>query len=196
MQRSPGKSRERTRSLIRRSTRSLVALMASAALLGPAIAEAGNDSRFGTGTTLHVPSKLKKSKKLGELVATVAIPKDIIQSEPMAYDCSVQTLVRSEDNVEGIENVRANWATSAYVMDHRDSSFRVLDVATGVIKTSTFGNGYARQIQIPPDVSAAIFADGFESGDISAWLMTTAKLKKGKKLNHAMLQCNLAESGR
>ncbi len=167
--------------------------LAAALVLLSAVSSA--DDRFHLSSVFLYPSKPLKPKKLDQGLADLRVPKDIDQNAPLGLSCRLNAQLSENNEFKPIKGASAVWETALYILDHSSSSFEVLDVADGTLKTNEFGSAFMN-IPVPPDIAAAIFTDGFESGDVTAWFVTDFRPKKGKKLNYFELGCELSERDR
>jgi len=152
------------------------------------------DNRLILVDSLFESRKPKKATKADPLRAAIQIPRDIDQSQELSYFCGLVANRTNPDGgeVESVARVRAEWETRVFLLDRASAQFETLDVASGVFKTKESGANFER-IELPPAVTAAIFSAGFESGEVSARIVTTAQVIKGRKITLVVFQCSLDE---
>ena len=168
------------------------ALGIALALLAPTPGLA--DFRSQNGNTFIATDKPRKAKQHDELSSTIVIPPDFGATMPFTYTCVLQTFLFAGGEDKPVRKVRAAYQAHAYLLDHRDGSVQVLDVDHGTFRTGPFGDFF--QIEIPESVVAAIFTEGFESGDVAALLQTRMRFTRGKRLDSGSLQCLIQEDER
>lgn len=165
-------------------------------LLVPTAGEVLADSRSQGGLTFVEVDRAQKPKKVDEMFFAARIPNDIDREAESEYQCILNAYRRDADSAfDPVGNVKASWKVMAYVVDHSNATFETLDVASGNARSSEFGSDFL-SVRVPPAVWDAIFTDGFESGDVSAFLVGYARLRSGKKLTLADFGCDLTESNR
>lgn len=152
----------------------------------------GADTRSNGTWNIATTDKLVKAKRTDRLWSSVEVPKDIDQTQELDYGCFF-VAARANSEREGVAKVRLAWETRILLLDHRSSTFETIDRITGTAKSSGEGT-LSISIAISRATTAAIFADGFESGDLSARIVTTGQVTRGGKINHTELQCFLADS--
>ena len=155
------------------------------------------DVRSQVGSGSVQTDKLKKPKKHDHLLSSIAIPQDFDRTMHLGYTCIFGSdRIDDDGNFHGAKNVKGNWQTRVYVLDHLTSSFQIFDLDSGTFKTAgDFASDFIH-LNLPPAILSAIFVDGFESGDTSAWFVTDVQLKKGRKINAASVSCVLDEFDR
>lgn len=168
-------------------TAALGAVVLLTSLTGPATARVGSNQG---GYTHFEGSKLVKPKKVGTLRSVVEIPAETDQSRPFEYRCIYSAL----DGVTAAQfvKVKARYRTEAWILDHRAGTFEIHEVDSGTFVTPP-GGFVSLRFTVPAAVRNAIFADGFESGDLSVFLVTRATPIRGKKLMVTHLGCDLFE---
>lgn len=171
-----------------------VAVAIAIVLLAPTTASA--DFRSQNGNTFASTDKLTKARQFDELASSIMIPADFGAITPFELFCTIATTVRLEGEFPGtgVKKIRAKWDADVLLLDHRDGSARRLDVADGVFKTGEFGDFFT--LAVPDAVTSAIFTDGFESGNVSALLVTRVEITRGKRINFGSLQCLIQEDAR
>lgn len=172
-------------------TRTIPSILAFACLLAlcarPIAAQA---ERYQGGFTSFESSRLTKPKRVGVLRSVVEIPPDVDATSFVDYLC----VYSAHDAPQGgqLPNVKATYQSEVYIVDHRVGTFETYPLDSGVMRTTQLGFVRA-SIEIPEAVKAEIFTDGFESGDVAAFLVTHATPRKGKKLVQTQLRCDFQQ---
>ena len=97
--------------------------------------------------------------------------------------------VSAEKNGNGVKNRKGEWMSELVVRDNNTGQFETFPLDSGKFKTDSDGfDDFEFEIPTP------IFADGFESGDVSAWSYTRANFTNKKKANSAFVQCGNSTS--
>ena len=164
------------------------------ALFVLAVIGARADFRSQGGITFVDTEKPEKPKKIDDMFSATRIPNDIDTDEPLEIACDVFAV---QDTPDGFieRDVKADWTMMAYVVDPVSGTFDSLDVASGKVRTGDQGIVFF-SIELPDAVADAIFTDGFESGDVMAFLVGHARLTGGEKLDAPSFTCDVIERDR
>ncbi len=91
---------------------------------------------------------------------------------------------------QGVKKAKGTYTAQLLVRDNETGLVETHDIDSGTFRTGR--GGFADwQIEIPPDL---IFADGFESGNTSAWSYTRTDFSNKKKANNVALSCSAARN--
>ena len=167
----------------------IAVLSVGLALLSAAVGLANH--RHQDGTTWVYSEELQKPKKHDRLHSNVVIPPDIDQAQVLPFSCYIRAARLSMDDILYMR-ARGIWSSAVYVLDHPSMTFTMFPIDSSKFTTRKDG-GYSFTPVIPPAVASAIFTEGFESGDTSAWIVTEARLTKGRKINWGYLACTIRE---
>ena len=88
--------------------------------------------------------------------------------------------IRAQKNGQVVKKAKGTFESTLFVLDNTTGMFETFDLGSGKFNTGSTGID-SFDFEIP----APIFADGFESGDVSAWLYTRADFQKKKKKKKA-----------
>ena len=110
--------------------------------------------------------------------------------DPFAQDlvpvfCDIQVT----KNGQGVKGVKAKYSSELIVIDNVTGQAQTFGLGSGTAKTDAGGFAHF-DFDIPSD----LFADGFESGDVSAWSYTRTDFKK-KKADSAAIACQTPATG-
>ena len=130
--------------------------------------------------------RARKPKKFPDLRVTVEIPSifDPEGADHFGMFCKFLAQRLVDNSLPGVRNVRGKWRSVLHVLDHMTLTFETVEIDNGKFKTGATGVD-----SLLFDIPTAIFADGFESGDVSVWSSTTFELKKGPKTTDTTAQC-------
>ena len=92
--------------------------------------------------------------------------------------------IRAKKKGNPVNKAKGTFSSELYVLHNTTGMFEVIDLGSGKFKTGEEGID-SFELEIP----APLFADGFESGDVSAWSYTRADFTK-KKGDTAEMLCN------
>lgn len=83
-----------------------------------------------------------------------------------------------------VKNAKGDFVAELIRQDNRTGMGAVVDSTSGRFKTDSEGFG-----TFDFDFPSEIFADGFESGDVSAWSYTRTDFRNRKKADSVSAQC-------
>jgi len=129
-----------------------------------------------------------KVRRFPDLIAIQPIPSTVDPFAIETWPLSCITFVRLDDETGGFSGVKGAKVTheaTLYTLNSQEGTFQAFDLGSKKIKSDAGGRVHSF-FEIP----AALFADGFESGDTIAWVVATARFKGGRKANGASLGCN------
>lgn len=141
---------------------------------------------YANGFAEHGDVSSSKVRKFPELIATQPIPPTVDVSTIETWPLGCQTNVRrdSESGGVGVKGAKMKFGATLYVLDTQMGTFEAFDL--GSKKAKSDADGFAgATFEIP----AAIFADGFESGDTLAWAVARLNFRGSKKAHGASLAC-------
>lgn len=95
--------------------------------------------------------------------------------------CQVQV----DRNGQPVERAKGKFETFLLLLDHVTGSFSQRRIDRGKFATSSQGSD-----SFEFDLPAELFADGFESGDVSAWSYTRTDFRNRKGATDAVLNCS------
>ncbi len=110
--------------------------------------------------------------------------------DPSAHDsASFLCIVDVEKNQKGVKKAKGVWETEVVMRDNRTGQIDTLFIDSGKFKTDSDGSD-----DFDFEIPTPIFADGFESGDVSAWSYTRVNFTNKKKADSASVQCGKSAS--
>ena len=125
------------------------------------------------------PCPLKRFPTL-EALATVPLIVDPFEQDIIPLFCQI-SVSKGGNPVKG---AKGNFESALVVIDNETGMVETFSLGDGKFKTNS--DGFAGfDFEIP----APLFADGFESGDVSAWSYTRVDFKKKKKADSADVFC-------
>lgn len=164
-------------------------LWASAVLLATLtvspVAALAADSGFANnnGASVFFSDEPLLLRKFPTLESVVPVPSIADPSGQGAIRVSCR--VSAKDDGAPIKGAKGNYRAELFVIDRDTGMSEIFPLQSGAFRTKA--NGVRRfHFEIPP----AIFAEGFESGDISAWSYTRTDYKK-KKGTFGALDCDV-----
>ncbi len=165
------------------STLVLLLLLAFAAH-GLQAGDSGSQDNFaGSFFTTSSPSPLKQFPTFESINPVPAII-DPFHQDIILVLCQVS----AEKHGQPVKGARGKFKSELYVLDNTSGTFATFDVGSGKFKTNS--HGFDRfEFDLPPE----FFADGFESGDVSAWSYTRTDFTS-KKGTHAIVICDTLAS--
>ena len=86
-----------------------------------------------------------------------------------------------------VKNAKGNFTAELIVLDNPTGTFETFDIDSGKFKTTTTGCDDFT-FAIPTE----LFADGFESGDVSAWSYIRTDFTDKKKNDSASMGCGIS----
>lgn len=154
-----------------------------------AVAGSAGDSKaqFGAGASFFTVSPACPARQFPTFEAIVPVPAifDPFNQDLARILCQVQ--VKREG--KGVKRVKGKYESELIVRDNNTNDLDAFRTGSGVWRTDK--EGRARfAIEIP----AEIFADGFESGDVSAWSYIRTDLTNKKRGDTATVQCDTGTS--
>ena len=151
-------------------------LFAGAAGAGDSVSQSTFGANFFSSST---PCKAKDLPDL-EVIAPVPAIVDPFEDDIIPVFCNVWAQKKGNP----VNNFRADFTSELVVVDHNTGMAEVFDIDSGSFKTNS--DGFANlEFELP----APIFADGFESGDVSAWSYTRIDPKKKKRVTDVSVEC-------
>jgi hypothetical protein len=100
-----------------------------------------------------------------------------------------QCFVDVNKNDKGVRKTKGTWTTELIVRDNNTGMLETFPIRSGKFKTNSDG-----QDDFDFEIPTELFADGFESGDVSAWSYTRSDFTNKKKADSASVQCGKAAS--
>ena len=96
---------------------------------------------------------------------------------------------RADRGQNGVKKVKGDWESELVVRDNNTGQFESFPVGSGTFKSNREGIA-----EFDFESPTELFADGFESGDVSAWSYTRADFTNKKKADNAQVQCGKGAS--
>lgn len=151
-------------------------------------AASGGDTSFqgAFGVSFFSSSPPCKAKDLPTFEAIVPVPAiiDPFEDDIIPVFCQISARRKGKD-----ANIKGSHESELVVRDNQTGQLMAFDLDSGKFKTGPDGvNKFDFEIQAP------LFADGFESGDVSAWSYTRVDPKKGQKADNVNVDCNVGSS--
>ena len=123
-----------------------------------------------------------KLKQFPDLEVLVPIPSIIDPFEEDLVQIFCQVTVQK--NNQPVKKARGNFESELVIIDNNTGFTERIPLGDGSFKTNAAGfDVFDFEIPTP------IFADGFESGDVSAWSYTRTSFKKKKKADTGVVAC-------
>jgi len=173
---------------MRKVVSTVTLLVVLSALAAPAATHAGDSfsqTRFGSDFFQVSPPCPVKQFPTFETIAPVPAIFDTDVLSSAVFQCFVDV----SKNNRGRKKAKGTWTTELIVRDNNTGELETFDIASGRFKTDSNG-----QDEFDFEIPAPIFADGFESGDVSAWSYTRSDFTNKKKADRAIVQCGKAAS--
>ncbi len=148
---------------------------------------AGDNAFFDNfGGSFFSADKPCPLKQFPTFESVIPIPSfiDPFEQDLIPVFCQIQV----ENNGKPTKGARGRYTSELRVLDNNTGEFESFSVGSGKFKTNSSGSA-AFDLEIP----AEIFADGFESGDVSAWSYTRTDFTK-KKGTFAGQSCDVGSS--
>lgn len=157
-------------------------------LATPATLHAGDfvtETRFGSDFFSASPPCQVKSFPTFETLAPVPSIFDIDLNDDAFFQCFVDVF----NGEKGTKKAKGTWTTEVIIRDNNTGRLEVFPIGSGKFKTDSKG-----QDEFDFDIPTELFADGFESGDVSAWSYTRSDFTNKKKATNASVQCGKGAS--
>lgn len=134
------------------------------------------------GLHVHVSTQPLPVKRFAAFESIAAVPATF---DPNAEDRVVITCrIQVFKNGEGVRRAKGTFEGYVFVIDTDTGLGENTFLQTGRFKTDSEGLG-----TFDYEISGALFADGFESGDTQAWSHTRASFTNNKKADNAWISC-------
>lgn len=104
-------------------------------------------------------------------------------------DAFFQCFVDVQKKGKGVNKAKGTFETELIVRHNTTGMFEIFPIDSGKFKTNDEGFD-----SFDFDIPTELFADGFESGDTSAWSYTRADFTNKKKADSAAVQCGKGAS--
>ena len=170
-----------------RNPRTLVLAAAAVILASAAVLNAG-DSVFQStlGDSFFSSNKPCKAGDIPPLEVLAPVPAivDPFEDDIIPVFCQLSV----EKNGRGVNRAKADFTSELIVRDNNTGMFEVFPLDSGKLTTNSDGID-SFDFEIP----APLFADGFESGDVSAWSYTRVERTK-KKSKQDKVACHTGSS--
>jgi len=134
------------------------------------------------GASVFFSNDASLLKKFPSLESVVPVPS--IANPTAQKVITISCRIGAEDGGAPLKGARGNYRAELVVIDRGTGMSDVFPLQSGPFRTKR--NGVAR---FRFDIPSAIFSDGFESGDVSAWSYARTDFKKGKG-NFGALDCD------
>lgn len=172
-----------------RSTKSITTLSAGIVLaLFCGNTQAGDfSSQFNDGKATFFASPPCPVKQFPTFESIVPVPNivDPFQQDLIPMFCQVEVTREGK----GVKKAKGTFETELVVIDNNTGEAESFPIGSGKFKTNSLGRD-----SFDFDLPAELFADGFESGDVSAWSYTRTDFTNKKKGNQANVSCGSGSS--
>lgn len=170
--------------------KAVLALAAVVVLLGlsTAPAQAGESlfqTTFGNDFFNTDPPCPARNIPTFEAIAPIPSIFDPFEDDLVPVFCQIGAFKKGN----GVNKLKGTYTSELVVVDNTTGLTQMFPIDSGKFQTDE--NGFDNfDFEIPTE----LFADGFESGDVSAWSYTRSDFTKKKKADNARLQCNTSSS--
>ncbi len=151
-------------------------------------AASGGDTSFqgAFGVSFFSSSPPCKAKDLPtfEVIAPVPALVDPFEDDIIPVFCQISAWRKGNNT-----NIRGSYESDLVVRDNNTGQLETFDLDSGKFRTGPDGID-----RLEFEIPAPIFADGFESGDVSAWSYTRVDPKRGQKADNVSVECNVGSS--
>ena len=120
-----------------------------------------------------------------ESIAPVPAIIDPFEQDIIPVFCGIQ--VRKQG--KPVNKARGTFDADLIVLNNDTGDFGIFPLDSGKFKTNSSGIA-----NLDFEIPAPLFADGFESGDVSAWSYTRADFRNKKKADNATMSCDIGSS--
>lgn len=120
-----------------------------------------------------------------ETIAPVPAIIDPFEQDFIPMFCQIEV----ERGENPVKRVKGTYETELIVRDNSSGEIESFPVKSGRFKTNSQGRA-GFDFELP----AELFADGFESGDVSAWSYTRTDFANRKRGNNAAVSCGASSS--
>ena len=136
------------------------------------------DSR---GDTSFFSGEVRPLADFPALESVVPMPLNInpFNRRRVRQSCTVQVVRRNAP----LKSARGEYVSHLVLMDHRAGTFKSIELSAGKLKTDPGG-----EARLEFDIATDLFAEGFKSGNVSAWSHTRLEFIK-RKGSFAFLRC-------
>ena len=165
--------------------------MLAVLLMTPAV-QAGDDPlSINFGGNAFFPSSPCPAKRVPTFEAVVPVPSfesfvNPFEEGDFRIFCQVNTLRKGK----GAKKVKGNWQAELVILDNVTGDVDRVFVQSGFFTTKKTGTD-----DFDFDLPDELFADGFESGDVSAWSYTRTNFTNQKRVDSARLTCDTVAGG-
>ena len=145
---------------------------------------AGDSRAQGTfGGNFFSASPPCPAKQLPTFESLVPVPGivDPFEQDVISMFCQIQ----ADREGKGVKKVNGKYETDLIVVNTSTGEAESFSIASGRFKTNKDGRA-----NFDFDIPADLFADGFESGDVSAWSYTRTDFTNKKKVGGTSVSCN------
>lgn len=156
--------------------------------LGTAPTHAGDfftQTRFGSDFFSASPPCPVRDIPTFETIAPVPSIFDTNLNSTAFFQCFVQV----ERNEKPVKKAKGTFETELIIRHNDTGMLEVFPIMSGKFKTDSDGRD-----EFDFDIPTELFADGFESGDVSAWAYTRSDFTSKKKADNAWVQCGKGAS--
>ena len=163
--------------------RSLAVLTALALALPVPLGASDIKTQSNVGSSVFVVSPPHPAKQLPTFEVVTPIPEivDLAVQDFVPISCRVHV----EKAGNGLKGIKGSYTSHLIVRDNMTGELDAFPVDSGGFKTNKRGIA-----TFALDMPTQLFADGFESGDVSAWSYTRGNFKKRKRVDNASVQCD------
>ncbi len=166
-----------------------IALITLALLPGLAATGWAGDSKsqFSAAGSAVFVSPPCPAKQFPTFESIVPVPRfiDPFEQDLIPFFCEV--LVGNEG--KGVKKVKGKYEVDLVVVDNKTGMAESFSVGGGKFRTKSDGSAL-----FDFDLPSELFADGFESGDVSAWSYTRTDFTNRKSADGAQVQCGTSAS--
>lgn len=165
--------------------------VAIAVLLAPLLATAAPAGDFafqntfgGNFFSVSPPCPVKQLPTFESLVPVPGFV-DPFEQDLIPFFCSVDVFSEGK----GVKKAKGKYEVDLVVRDNNTGELESFPVKSGRFKTNRDG-----EAQFDFDLPAELFADGFESGDVSAWSYTRTDFTNRKRTDSVVQDCQAGSS--
>ena len=170
-----------------RWSKPLIVAVLSIVVLSMAAFAGESQSGFSFGAEFFAASTPCPARELPTFESIVPVPGlfDPFEQDALTMFCQVH-LTREGKDVRG---VKGKHTTELVVRDNDTGELESFPVGSGKFRTKSGGKAVFEF-----DLPAELFADGFESGDVSAWSYTRTDFTNRKRVSQAQADCSTSTS--
>ena len=156
-------------------------------LVAAALPAGDNKFQDSFGSQFFASDPACKAKQLPTFESLIPIPSfvDPFEQDLIPFFCQVQTSMEGKAK----KGVKGSYTSELIVRDNRTGETESFPAGSGRFRTNRDGFD-----SFDFDIPSELFADGFESGDVSAWSYTRTDFTGRKQVNTASVSCGTSSS--